>query len=75
MIEHLVFVSEGKEIFDAMNERLRQLVEQSGEALGQADNRNNIFYETECLETQGISIRFYRSGNYRCQSYLETSDF
>ncbi|MDE6743072.1 MAG: hypothetical protein K2J95_04225 [Lachnospiraceae bacterium] len=72
MIEHLVFVSEEKEIFDAMNERLRQLVEENGEELCQADNRDNILYETECLETQGISISFYRNGNYRYQSYAGT---
>lgn len=68
VIEYPVFASEGENIFDAMNERLQQLVEESGEALCQEDNKDDILYEIECLETQGISISFYRSGDYHFQS-------
>lgn len=68
VIEYPVFVSEGEDIFNAMNERLLQLVEENGEALREVNNRNNILYEIECLETQGISISFYRSGDYHYQS-------
>lgn len=38
VIEYPVFVSEDGKIFDAMNERLRQMVEENGEALCQAGN-------------------------------------
>ncbi len=68
VIEYPVFVSEEEDIFDAMNGRLRQLVEENGEALREVNNRDNILYEIECLETQGISISFYRSGDYHSQS-------
>lgn len=68
VIEYPVFVSEREDKFDAMNERLRQLVEENGEALREVNNRDNILYEIECLETQGISISFYRNGDYHSQS-------
>lgn len=67
-IEYPVFISEGDKVFDVMNERLWQMVEENGEALCQAENRDNILYEIECLETQAISISFYRSGDYHYQS-------
>lgn len=68
VIAYPVFVSEGEDAFDTMNERLRYLVEENGEALYRANNPGNILYEIECLETRGISISFYRSGDYHVQS-------
>lgn len=67
-IEYPVFISEGGKIFDTMNEQLWQIVEENGEALCRVGNQDNILYEIECLETQGISLSFYRSGNYHYQS-------
>lgn len=63
-----VFVSGNEKIFDTMNEQLRQIVEENGEALCRAGNRDNILYEIECLETQGISLSFYQSGDEHYQS-------
>lgn len=68
VVEYPVFISEGEKIFDVMNEQLQQMAEENGEALYRAGNRYDILYEIECLETQGISLSFYRSGDYHYQS-------
>lgn len=68
-VEYPVFVSGNEKIFDAMNEQLRQMVEENGEALCRAGNQDDdILYEIECLETQGISLSFYQDGNEHYQS-------
>lgn len=67
-IEYPLFISDGENIYDNMNERLQQMIEENGWALSRAGNQDDILYDIECMETQGISISFYRNGDYHFQS-------
>ena len=67
-IKYPLFISDGENIYDNMNERLQQMIEENGWALSRAGNQDDILYDIECMETQGISISFYRSGDYHFQS-------